>query len=43
MQILQELFESALITYHRTDSTRISPLGISIAKDYISQKFGENY
>jgi reverse gyrase len=25
MQILQELFESALITYHRTDSTRISP------------------
>jgi Reverse gyrase len=43
MQILQELFESTLITYHRTDSTRISPLGISIAKDYISQKFGENY
>ncbi|BFI73181.1 reverse gyrase [Nanoarchaeota archaeon] len=41
MQILQELFESALITYHRTDSTRISPLGISIAKDYISEKFGE--
>ncbi len=44
MRIAQELFEMGLITYHRTDSTRVSPLGISIAKKYISEKFGlENY
>ncbi|BBL45763.1 reverse gyrase [Nanobdella aerobiophila] len=43
MQILQELFESSLITYHRTDSTRISSFGISLAKEYINQKFGEKY
>ena len=37
MKIAQELFESGLITYHRTDSTHISPLGISIAKEYLSR------
>ncbi|MGB9674825.1 MAG: reverse gyrase, partial [Nanopusillaceae archaeon] len=43
MQILQELFEAALITYHRTDSTRVSSFGISIARDYIYEKFGQDY
>jgi len=43
MRIAQQLFEIGLITYHRTDSTRVSPLGISIAKSYISEKFGEEY
>jgi len=43
MQIAQDLFEAGLITYHRTDSTRISPVGIQIAKDYISEKFGPEY
>jgi len=43
MQIAQDLFEAGLITYHRTDSTRISPTGIQIAKDYISEKFGLEY
>ncbi|RIB35185.1 MAG: reverse gyrase [Candidatus Nanoclepta minutus] len=43
MQIAQDLFEAGLITYHRTDSTRISPVGIQIAKDYISEKFGLEY
>ncbi len=35
MQIAQELFESGLITYHRTDSTTVSTHGINIAKEYI--------
>lgn len=43
MRVAQELFEQGLITYHRTDSTRISELGMNIAKEYISKKFGENY
>ena len=35
MQLAQELFESGLITYHRTDSTTVSTLGLSIAREYI--------
>jgi reverse gyrase len=29
------------ITYHRTDSTRVSDAGIAVAKEWISEKFGE--
>lgn len=43
MQLLQDLFESGLITYHRTDSVRVSSFGINIAKEYIKEKFGEQY
>ena len=43
MQLAQELFENGFITYHRTDSHRISSLGISIAKDYIKEKFSEEF
>ncbi|WP_243676196.1 reverse gyrase [Vulcanisaeta distributa] len=43
MAIAQELFESGLITYHRTDSTRVSNVGIGIAKEYISDRFGSDY
>ncbi|RLE59131.1 MAG: reverse gyrase [Thermoprotei archaeon] len=43
MRIAQNLFEVGLITYHRTDSSRVSALGISIAHKYISEKFGEEY
>jgi len=43
MALAQELFENGLITYHRTDSIRISPLGESIAKEYIKERFGEEY
>ena len=32
MNILQELFEHGFITYHRTDSTRISDVGKAVAK-----------
>ncbi len=41
MAIAQELFESGLITYHRTDSTRVSAAGIALAREYISRNFGE--
>lgn len=42
MSLLQELFELGLITYHRTDSTRISDVGrFQVAKPYISEHFGE--
>lgn len=43
MEILQELFEKGFITYHRTDSTRVSDVGIGIAREYISEQFGEEY
>ncbi|MEM3350104.1 MAG: reverse gyrase [Saccharolobus sp.] len=38
MKIAQDLFELGLITYHRTDSTRISNLGISVAENYLKTK-----
>ncbi|MFP3165726.1 MAG: reverse gyrase [Nitrososphaeria archaeon] len=34
---LQDLFEAGFITYPRTDSTRVSEAGISVAKNYITQ------
>ncbi len=43
MQLAQELFESGLITYHRTDSIRVSPAGIAVAKEYITDRFGEDF
>lgn len=43
MRIAQKLFESGLITYHRTSSTTVSNSGIAIAKDYISSNFGEAF
>jgi len=32
MKIAQALFESGLITYHRTDSTRVSEAGLRVAR-----------
>lgn len=43
MQVLQDLFEAGFITYHRTDSTRVSDAGIRIAEEYLKQVEGENY
>lgn len=39
MEILQTLFENGLITYHRTDSTRVSDKGLEIAKKYLKEHF----
>ncbi len=38
MRIAQDLFESGLITYHRTDSTHVSSRGIEVAKEYLEKK-----
>jgi len=38
MEIAQNLFEMGLITYHRTDSTRVSEAGKSVAKQYLEEK-----
>ena len=41
MMLAQDLFELGLITYHRTDSTRVSSVGRMIAHEYIKEKYGE--
>lgn len=41
MEIAQDLFETGLITYHRTDSTRVSDTGVKIARQYLEDKYGE--
>ena len=38
MQLAQDLFQAALITYHRTDSTRVSDAGISLASKFIKEE-----
>ncbi|HDD63980.1 MAG TPA: reverse gyrase [Thermoprotei archaeon] len=43
MRLAQDLFEMGLITYHRTDSTRVSAVGRNIAREYITQEYGSNY
>ena len=43
MELAQDLFEAGLITYHRTDSTRVSSAGISVAREYILENFGEEW
>ncbi len=42
MQIAQELFEKGLITYHRTDSVRVSDTGIGVAREFLKEEFGED-
>ncbi len=41
MKLAQNLFEAGLITYHRTDSTRVSPKGMGVAKEYFEKKLYE--
>ncbi len=43
MREAQQLYERGYITYHRTDSVNLSSLALSIAADYINEKFGRNY
>jgi reverse gyrase len=39
MQIAQDLFETGLITYHRTDSIRVSDAGLRIAERFLRDYF----
>ncbi len=41
MRLAQDLFELGLITYHRTDSTRVSDAGIAVAREYLRYRYGE--
>ena len=40
MQLLQQLFEAGLITYHRTDSTALAPEAIAMAREELIKRFG---
>lgn len=42
MSLAQELFEYGLITYHRTDSSRVSDVGIGVAKEWIMEELGKD-
>jgi reverse gyrase len=39
MELAQTLFESGLITYHRTDSTSVSTAGIDVARRFIEENY----
>lgn len=46
MQLAQFLFEAGLITYHRTDSPRVSDIGLRVAsivlkEEFVPRKWGE--
>ncbi|PCN50874.1 reverse gyrase, partial [Candidatus Geothermarchaeota archaeon ex4572_27] len=41
MAVAQDLFELGLITYHRTDNTRVSATGRQLAREYIREHLGE--
>ncbi len=38
MKLAQDLFETGLITYHRTDSTHVSTAGMEVAKRYLEDR-----
>ena len=40
MELAQDLFEMGLITYHRTDSTRVSDAGLEVARQYLEARYG---
>ncbi|MEM2223857.1 MAG: reverse gyrase [Acidilobaceae archaeon] len=42
MRLAQDLFEWGLITYHRTDSTRVSERGMQIAFEWLQERFRDN-
>jgi reverse gyrase len=43
MSLAQDLFERGLITYHRTDSTRVSDAGMGVAREFIEEEFGNDF
>lgn len=43
MRIAQSLYEAGHITYMRTDSTHISGDALTMARNFISERFGEKY
>ncbi|NCA84386.1 MAG: type I DNA topoisomerase [Clostridia bacterium] len=43
MQVAQQLYESGKITYMRTDSVNLSDLALGMAKEQITNAFGDKY
>lgn len=43
MNVAQSIFSSGLITYHRTDSTRVEPVKIDDVRDRIESRFTKKY
>lgn len=43
MSLAQKLYEEGYITYHRTDSTTLSPVAIKQMREFIQVKYGEKY
>jgi DNA topoisomerase-1 len=43
MRLAQQLYEDGIITYLRTDSTRVSDEAVASSKAYISENFGDEY
>lgn len=43
MDVAQDIFSQGLITYHRTDSTRVEPSKIKEIREKIENKHGKNY
>ncbi|MFB6357081.1 MAG: type I DNA topoisomerase [bacterium] len=43
MSLAQSLYEKGLITYHRSDSNRISRKGCAKAASFIKEEYGEEY
>jgi DNA topoisomerase-1 len=43
MSVAQSLYEKGLITYHRTDSTNIASAAVSGVRDFIKEKYGDQY
>jgi len=43
MSLAQRLYEEGNITYHRTDSLNLAESSLISAKDFITEKYGQNY
>ncbi len=43
MSLAQKLYEEGYITYHRTDSTTLSPVAIKQIRSFIQKEYGEKY
>jgi DNA topoisomerase-1 len=43
MRLAQQLYEEGIITYLRTDSTRVADEAVVSSKEYIEKTFGEEY
>ncbi len=43
MSLAQKLYEEGFISYHRTDSTTLSPIAVDQIRSYIKKSYGEKY